>query len=183
MVNLASGTRASLRFARETNGALGTKNTTPPALTAPHTSLVVAAGDTDESVFTLTASTAAAQGIVPGQTVRTALFSVNPVNNGDWKVKSVSGADVIYTDVWASMGEKDKADEKAEKLEPFQINQKLLKHAKDSAIVMHCLPAERGREITDDVMDGPQSVVFDQAENRLHIQKAIMVFLMKWVIE
>ncbi|MCK5833496.1 ornithine carbamoyltransferase [bacterium] len=92
-------------------------------------------------------------------------------------LEAVNGADVIYTDVWASMGEKEKATEKASQLGNFQINAELLKHASPHAIVLHCLPAERGKEITDEVIDGPQSVVFDQAENRLHIQKAIMQFL------
>ena len=92
-------------------------------------------------------------------------------------VEAVNGADVIYTDVWASMGEKEKIAEREAKLRPFQVNQKLLSHAKDDVIVMHCLPAERGREITDEVMDGPHSVVFDQAENRLHIQKSIIIHL------
>lgn len=92
---------------------------------------------------------------------------------------AVAGADVIYTDVWASMGQKHLADEKEQKLRGFQVNSSLLKGADPKAIVLHCLPAERGKEITDEVMDGPQSVVFDQAENRLHIQKAIMVFLLK----
>lgn len=92
--------------------------------------------------------------------------------------EAVEGADVVYTDVWASMGQKHLAEEKAKKLKKFQVNRALLDGASSKAIVMHCLPAERGREITDEVMDGPQSVVFDQAENRLHIQKAIMAFLM-----
>ena len=92
--------------------------------------------------------------------------------------EAVSGADVVYTDVWASMGQKHLAEEKAKKLRKFQVNSSLLGLAGPQAIVMHCLPAERGREITDEVMDGPQSVVFDQAENRLHIQKAIMAFLL-----
>lgn len=93
--------------------------------------------------------------------------------------EAVKNADVIYTDVWASMGQKHLADNKADKLKKYQLNSALLKEADEKAIVMHCLPAERGKEITDEVMDGPQSVVFDQAENRLHIQKAIMAFLLK----
>ncbi|MBD3401257.1 ornithine carbamoyltransferase [candidate division GN15 bacterium] len=91
--------------------------------------------------------------------------------------EAVAGADVIYTDVWASMGQKHLAEDKEQKLRKFQVNSALLAGASDHAVVMHCLPAERGREITDEVMDGPHSVVFDQAENRLHIQKAIMAFL------
>ncbi len=93
--------------------------------------------------------------------------------------EAVAGADVVYTDVWASMGQKHLAEEKEKKLRSFQVNSSLLKGADPGAIVLHCLPAERGKEITDEVMDGPQSVVFDQAENRLHIQKAIMAFLLK----
>lgn len=91
--------------------------------------------------------------------------------------EAVDGADVVYTDVWASMGEKEKFGEKSGLLQKFQINSDLMQGAKKSAIVMHCLPAERGREITDDVIDGPQSVVFDEAENRLHAQKAILATL------
>ncbi len=93
--------------------------------------------------------------------------------------EAVRDADVIYTDVWASMGEKHLADKKEEKLKKYQLSSALLEDASPKAIVLHCLPAERGREITDEVMDGPQSKVFDQAENRLHIQKAIMAYLMK----
>jgi ornithine carbamoyltransferase len=96
--------------------------------------------------------------------------------------EAVRNADVIYTDVWASMGQKDQAQSKAELLKDFQVNSHLLKGANPDHIVMHCLPAERGREITDEVIDGEHSVVFDQAENRLHIQKAIMVKLIQWAI-
>ncbi len=92
---------------------------------------------------------------------------------------AVAGADVVYTDVWASMGQKHLAEEKTKKLQKYQVNSTLLEAASPDAIVMHCLPAERGREITDEVMDSKQSVVFDQAENRLHIQKAIMAFLLQ----
>ncbi len=91
---------------------------------------------------------------------------------------AVNAADVIYTDVWASMGQKDKAAKQARRLKPFQINARLVSRAKKDAIVMHCLPAERGREITDEVMDGPNSVVFDEAENRLHAQKAVLLKLL-----
>jgi ornithine carbamoyltransferase len=91
--------------------------------------------------------------------------------------EAVRGTDVVYTDVWASMGQKGKAESQAVLLKDFQVNSRLLASAAPDCIVMHCLPAERGREITDEVMDGEHSVVFDQAENRLHIQKAIMVKL------
>ncbi len=93
--------------------------------------------------------------------------------------EAVGNADVIYTDVWASMGQKDKQDEKTKLLGKFQVNSALLTGAAPDCLVMHCLPAERGREITDEVIDGPHSVVFDEAENRLHIQKAIMAFLLE----
>ncbi|PKM76932.1 MAG: ornithine carbamoyltransferase [Firmicutes bacterium HGW-Firmicutes-15] len=92
--------------------------------------------------------------------------------------KAVKGADVIYTDVWASMGQEGEADEKEKKFLQFQVNKALLMAANPGAIVMHCLPAKRGKEITDEVMDGPQSVVFDESENRLHAHKAIMALTM-----
>ncbi len=93
-------------------------------------------------------------------------------------VEAVTGADVVYTDVWTSMGQENEKAERDAQFRPFQVNGELLSHASDDAIVLHCLPAHRGEEITDAVMDGPRSAVFDQAENRLHIQKAIMVELM-----
>ena len=88
------------------------------------------------------------------------------------------GADVLYTDAWASMGQEAEAAERARIFPPFQINSQLVALAKPRAIVLHCLPAHRGSEITDDVMDGRQSAVFDQAENRMHAQKAIVALLM-----
>ncbi len=91
--------------------------------------------------------------------------------------QAARGADVLYTDVWASMGQEAEAAERARIFPPFQINQALVGMAKPKAIVMHCLPAHRGAEITDDVMDGPHSVVFDQAENRMHAQKAVLALL------
>jgi ornithine carbamoyltransferase len=93
--------------------------------------------------------------------------------------EAVHGANVIYTDVWASMGQKDKFIEKEKALRAFQVNSDLVGKADKDCIVMHCLPAERGREITDEVMDGRHSVVFDQAENRLHMQKAIILKLLE----
>ncbi len=92
--------------------------------------------------------------------------------------EAIKDADVVYTDVWASMGQKDLSEQRRKLLKDFQVNDDLLKYTKGDCIVMHCLPANRGEEITDEVMDGPNSVVFDQAENRLHIQKAIMMRLM-----
>jgi len=91
----------------------------------------------------------------------------------------VAGADAVYTDVWASMGQEDETEDRARVFEPYQVNAALMGHAKKNAVFMHCLPAHRGSEVTDDVIDGPQSIVFDEAENRLHVQKAVMVSLMK----
>ncbi|CFX05986.1 Aspartate/ornithine carbamoyltransferase [Syntrophomonas zehnderi OL-4] len=93
-------------------------------------------------------------------------------------VEAVSQADVVYTDVWASMGQENEADQKEQNFLKYQVNQELMSHAHKEAIVMHCLPAKRGKEISDAVMDGPQSVVFDEAENRLHAHKAIMALVM-----
>ncbi len=90
---------------------------------------------------------------------------------------AVKGADVVNTDTWVSMGEEDDK-EALEIYQPYQLNSELLKSAKDNAIVLHCLPAHRGHEITDEVMDGPQSKVWDQAENRLHAQKAVLLRLL-----
>ena len=91
---------------------------------------------------------------------------------------AVAEADVVYTDTWVSMGQEAEAAERASEFDAFQVNDGLLRHAKRKAIVMHCLPAHRGDEITDAVMDGPQSRIFEQAENRLHAQKAILAHLL-----
>ncbi len=87
-------------------------------------------------------------------------------------------ADAVYTDVWVSMGQEEHAEDKKKKLGDYQINSRLLSCSKKDVVVLHCLPAHRGEEITDEVMDGPNSVVFDQAENRLHAQKALLEMLM-----
>ncbi|EHQ87514.1 ornithine carbamoyltransferase [Desulfosporosinus youngiae] len=91
--------------------------------------------------------------------------------------EAVKGADVLYTDVWASMGQEAEANERMAAFKGYQINSNSLKLANQSAIVLHCLPAHRGEEITEDVIEGPQSVVFDESENRLHAQKAIMALV------
>tara|TARA_B100001093_G_scaffold345511_1_gene330193 strand:- start:987 stop:1910 length:924 start_codon:yes stop_codon:yes gene_type:complete len=95
-------------------------------------------------------------------------------------VEAVQDAKILYTDVWASMGEKEKANERRQLLMPYQINSHILSKAAPGAKIMHCLPAERGWEITSEVLDGPQSIVLDQAENRLHAQKAILLMLDRW---
>lgn len=93
-------------------------------------------------------------------------------------MRAAKGADVVYTDVWTSMGHEEQRAKRMRDFQGFQVNQTLLKSARTDAMVMHCLPAHRGEEITDEVMDGPHSVILDQAENRLHVQKAILVNLL-----
>jgi ornithine carbamoyltransferase len=91
-------------------------------------------------------------------------------------IKAVASADVVYTDVWASMGQEAEASERGKHFHAYQVNDELLRAAPKHAKVMHCLPAHRGEEITDDVMDGPQSVAFPQAGNRMHVQKALILW-------
>ena len=99
-------------------------------------------------------------------------LSTNPI-------EGARDADVIYTDVWVSMGQETDRETKMKAFAGFQINAELMKKAKPTAVFMHCLPAHRGEEVTDEVMDSPQSIVFDEAENRLHTQKAIIFTLLK----
>src|SRR6267378_4268090 len=99
-------------------------------------------------------------------------FGVDPI-------AAVRDADVVYTDVWTSMGQEQEYERRRRAFLGYQVNAALMRHAKPDAIVMHDLPAHRGEEITDEVLDGPQSVVFDQAENRLHTQKAILCWLLR----
>jgi len=93
--------------------------------------------------------------------------------------EAAAGADAIYTDVWASMGKEEETEERANSFRKYQVNESVVAMADKDAVVMHCLPAHRGQEITAEVLEGPRCIAFDQAENRLHIQKAIMV----WLIE
>jgi len=91
--------------------------------------------------------------------------------------KAVENADVIYTDTWVSMGEEEEVETRRNDFKGYQVHSELVSHAGKDTLVMHCLPAHRGEEITDDVIDGPNSIVYDQAENRLHIQKALLKLL------
>ncbi|TGE35825.1 ornithine carbamoyltransferase [Desulfosporosinus fructosivorans] len=128
-------------------------------------------------------SIASPQGYKPDPLI-VAMAQEDAKNNGglvevvDDPLEAIKGADVLYTDVWASMGQEEEAKVRKAAFEGYQINSNSLKLANQSAIVLHCLPAHRGEEITDDVIEGAQSVVFDEAENRLHAQKAIMALVM-----
>ena len=93
-------------------------------------------------------------------------------------VEAIKNADVVYTDTWVSMGQESEKTERQKIFMPYQVNKELFKNADSDAVFMHCLPAYRGFEVTEDVIDGPQSVIFDEAENRLHAQKAVMATLM-----
>ncbi len=118
-------------------------------------------------------------GYEPGKSFAARLGHARPgLLTGD-PVEAVRGADVVYTDTWTSMGHEREAAKRRRDFKAFQVNRALLRHAAPDALVMHCLPAHRGEEITDEVIDGPQSVVLEQAENRLHAQKAVMVWLLK----
>ncbi|MBU4074415.1 MAG: ornithine carbamoyltransferase, partial [Proteobacteria bacterium] len=88
-------------------------------------------------------------------------------------------ADVVYTDVWVSMGQESERETRLQRFKGYQVNQALIDLAKKDVLVMHCLPAHRGEEITAEVIDGPRSVIIDEAENRLHVQKAVMEILMQ----
>ncbi len=119
----------------------------------------------------------------PGYEPDAALLAAAQTAGGDIRVShalqdAVDGADVVYTDVWTSMGQEDESVVRQQTFTPYQVNAEVLALAKPEALVMHCLPAHRGQEISAEVLDGPQSVVLEQAENRLHVQKAVMVWLL-----
>nr|AGF93350.1 ornithine carbamoyltransferase [uncultured organism] len=123
------------------------------------------------------------EGYDPDQDIVEKAKEIGEENDADIDIQrkpseAVEDADVIYTDVWVSMGDEEEKEKRMNDFEGYQINKELISKAKEDVIVMHCLPAHRGVEITSEVMDGPHSVVFDQAENRLHAQKAIMAELM-----
>ena len=122
--------------------------------------------------FTPTAAVVDRAQEIASTTGGSAAYSVDPV-------EAVTGVDVVVTDTWVSMGKEDQAAERSEPFRPYAVDATLLGHAREDAIVMHCLPAYRGKEIAADVIDGPQSVVWDEAENRLHAQKALLTWLVE----
>ena len=120
----------------------------------------------------------------PGYEPDAELLAAAQKAGGDIRVShalqdAVDGADVVYTDVWTSMGQEDESAVRQQAFAPYQVNTEVLALAKPEALVMHCLPAHRGQEISAEVLDGPQSIVLEQAENRLHVQKAVMVWLLQ----
>ena len=102
---------------------------------------------------------------------------ISKINISHNPAEAIANADIVYTDVWASMGQKDEAIEREKIFSNFQVNESLIENSGKNTLFMHCLPAERDREVTDGVMEADYSIVFDQAENRMHIQNAIMVYL------
>ncbi len=142
-------------------------------------SWLLAAGKLGLNFSMATPSTYAADSSIIKQARNLAEKSGADLQIGNDPLLAVQGACVIYTDTWVSMGEENKRQERLSKFKGFQVNTDLLRNADSKAIVMHCLPAHRGEEITDEVIDSTQSVVFDQAENRLHVQKGILAELME----
>jgi ornithine carbamoyltransferase len=127
----------------------------------------------------MTVTVAAPVGYQPAETIVARATAIAAATGGAVALtadprQAATDADVIYTDVWASMGQEAEREERARIFRPYQVNTQLLAAARPTAVVMHCLPAHRGEEVTDDVLDGPQAIVYDQAENRLHAQKALL---------
>jgi ornithine carbamoyltransferase len=113
------------------------------------------------------------------QALEFARVSGAEIELGNDPAQAVKSAHAVYTDVWASMGQEAEAEERNKLFAPYQVNEALLANARKDALFMHCLPAKRGLEVTDEVMESPQCVAFDQAENRLHVQKAILLMLLQ----
>ena len=132
------------------------------------------------ALFDMEVALAGPEGFEPGEDIKAAIndsgleptwsFHTDPL-------EAVKDADAIYTDVWVSMGMEDEKEERLQTLSPYQVNQTVMSNAKTDALFLHCLPAHVGEEVTQEVLDSPASVIFDQAENRLHVQKAIMATL------
>ena len=123
------------------------------------------------------------KGYEPNQKIMEKAYQINPDKNllkiTNDPSKAVEGAKILYTDVWTSMGEEDLKEDKEKVFDGFTINNDLLKKAHKEVVVLHCLPAYRNKEITDEVIDSSQSLIFDQAENRMHVQQALLAYLLK----
>jgi ornithine carbamoyltransferase len=117
-------------------------------------------------------------GYEPDQDISEAAARFGPVTLTCDPAEAVAHAHAVYTDVWASMGQEAEAADRERVFAPYQVNEALFAQARPDAVFMHCLPAKRGLEVTDGVMESPRSVVFDQAENRLHVQKALLLTLL-----
>ena len=133
--------------------------------------------------YGVTFTIASPEGYEMSQPIRDKIFEIADRNESVMEMyvmpeEAIQNADVVYTDTWVSMGQEAEAEERRKDFDGFQVNKHLMGFTKTDTIIMHCLPAHRGDEITDDMMDGPQSVVFQQAENRLHAQKAILAHLL-----
>jgi ornithine carbamoyltransferase len=127
----------------------------------------------------MSVSVATPQGYGPNAEIVAKAREFGPIELTNDPAAAVKGAHAIYTDVWASMGQESEAEERKRIFGPYQVNEALLAQARPDAIFMHCLPAKRGQEVTDAVVESAQSVVFDQAENRLHVQKAALLTLLQ----
>jgi len=127
------------------------------------------------AIFDFTLKIATPKAFAPNEALRAwAKKAKAKIQYSDDPVSCVTGADCVITDTWVSMGDEDEANRRQKLLQPYQVNAELMGHAAKDAIFMHCLPAHRGEEVTSDIIDGPQSAVWDEAENRLHAQKAIL---------
>lgn len=129
-------------------------------------------------------SVACPEGYEPNEEIVNKAYKLAEKSNAKITITSdikeaVSGSDAIYTDVWVSMGDEAEEEKRHKDLSPYQVNEKLMSYANPEAIFMHCLPAIRGEEVTSEVIDGPQSVIYDEAENRLHAQKAVLYHFLK----
>ena len=142
-------------------------------------SLLIGCGMLGRDIFVATPEGCGPDEKVLKEAMKLAKLNKSVIKISDDPRKCVSDADVIYTDVWVSMGQESDRRKKKEILKDYQVNKKLVSLAKKNAKIMHCLPAHRGEEITDEVLDSVNSIVYDQAENRLHVQKAILLNLLK----
>ncbi len=142
-------------------------------------SLIFAAAKTGLNLSVATPSGYAPDNVVVKEALVVAKTSGSKIRISENPLEAVKDAQVVYTDVWASMGQEEEINKRKIIFKDFQINAKLLANAAPGVLVMHCLPAHRGEEIASDIMDSARSIVFDQAENRMHVQKAILIKLLK----